>query len=51
MLAGVSILHPRLSQQWRVFALDLRGNGRSMWVPDTYRLQDFVDDNARFLTH
>jgi len=44
-------LIPGLSQKWHVYALDLRGNGRSMWVPDTYRLQDFVDDNAQFLAH
>lgn len=43
-------LIPSLSQKWQIHALDLRGNGRSMWVPDTYRLQDFVDDNARFIT-
>ena len=42
-------LIPSLAQKWRVYALDFRGNGRSGWVPDTYRLQDFVEDSAQFL--
>jgi pimeloyl-ACP methyl ester carboxylesterase len=42
-------LIPSLAQRWRIYAMDLRGNGRSGWVPDTYRLQDFVEDNAQFL--
>ena len=42
-------LIPSLAQKWHVYALDFRGNGRSGWVPDTYRLQDFVEDNAQFL--
>ena len=43
-------LIPNLAHKWHVYALDFRGNGRSGWVPDTYRLQDFVDDNAQFLS-
>jgi pimeloyl-ACP methyl ester carboxylesterase len=42
-------LIPRLAQRWRVCALDLRGNGLSGWVPETYRLSDFVADNEQFL--
>ena len=42
-------LIPSLARTWHVHALDLRGNGRSGWVPDAYRLWDFVDDNAGFL--
>ena len=42
-------LIPTLAQKWHTYALDLRGNGRSGWVPETYRLKDFVDDNAQFL--
>jgi pimeloyl-ACP methyl ester carboxylesterase len=42
-------LLPSLAQRWHTYALDLRGNGRSGWVPDTYRLQDFAADNAQFL--
>lgn len=43
-------LIPSLGQGWHVYALDLRGNGRSGWVPDTYRLEDFVEDNAEFVS-
>src|SRR5512136_3445774 len=42
-------LIPTLAQRWHTYAVDLRGNGRSGWVPETYRLQDFVEDNAEFL--
>lgn len=42
-------LIPSLAQKWHIYALDFRGNGRSGWVPETYRLQDFADDNAQFL--
>jgi pimeloyl-ACP methyl ester carboxylesterase len=43
-------LIPSLSRRWHTYALDLRGNGRSGWVPDTYRLQDFEEDNAEFVS-
>jgi len=43
-------LIPSLGQRWHTYALDLRGNGRSEWVPDTYRLQDFAEDNAEFVS-
>jgi pimeloyl-ACP methyl ester carboxylesterase len=42
-------LIPSLAPKWHIYALDLRGNGRSEWVSDKYRLQDFAEDNARFL--
>jgi pimeloyl-ACP methyl ester carboxylesterase len=42
-------LLPRLAQSWHAYALDLRGNGGSQWVPGTYRLEDFAADNAEFL--
>ena len=42
-------LIPSLAQKWHVYALDFRGNGRSGWVRDRYRLKDFVEDNAQFL--
>ena len=42
-------LIPSLAQRWHIYALDLRGNGRSGWAPDTYRLQDFAQDNAEFV--
>ena len=43
-------LIPSLAERWHTYALDLRGNGRSGWVPGTYRLEDFVEDNAQFLS-
>ena len=43
-------LIPSLGRRWHIYALDLRGNGRSGWVPGTYRLQDFVEDNAEFVS-
>jgi pimeloyl-ACP methyl ester carboxylesterase len=33
-------LIPSLSERWRTYALDLRGNGRSGWVTGHYRLED-----------
>jgi pimeloyl-ACP methyl ester carboxylesterase len=48
-LAGVSLLIPSLVQKWQVYALDFRGNGRSGWGRDTYRLRDFAEDTAQFL--
>ena len=42
-------LIPSLGRRWHTYALDLRGNGRSGWVPDMYRLRDFADDNAEFV--
>jgi pimeloyl-ACP methyl ester carboxylesterase len=42
-------LIPSLGRRWRTYALDLRGNGRSGWVPGTYRLRDFAEDNAEFI--
>ena len=44
-------LLPSLAQRWHTYSLDLRGNGRSGWVPNRYRLEDFVADNAQFLEH
>ncbi len=43
-------LIPSLGQRWHIHALDLRGNGRSGWVPDTYRLRDFAEDIAEFVS-
>jgi pimeloyl-ACP methyl ester carboxylesterase len=42
-------LIPSLGRQWHTYALDLRGNGRSGWTPETYRLQDFAQDNVEFV--
>ena len=43
-------LIPSLSQERRVYALDLRGNGRSGWA-ERYHLQDFAEDAAEFVGH
>jgi pimeloyl-ACP methyl ester carboxylesterase len=42
-------LIPSLSQRWHVYAMDLRGNGRSEWVAGHYRLEDFAEDIVAFL--
>ena len=42
-------LIPSLSRRWHTYAVDLRGNGRSGWVPGRYRLADFADDNTEFV--
>jgi pimeloyl-ACP methyl ester carboxylesterase len=42
-------LMPSLSQRWHVYAMDLRGNGRSGWVAEQYRLGDFTEDTVAFL--
>lgn len=43
-------LIPSLSERWHIYALDLRGNGRSGWVAGHYRLEDFTEDNVQFVT-
>jgi len=40
---------PSLAMRWQVFALDLRGHGKSGRVSGRYRLQDYVADAASFL--
>ncbi len=35
--------------RWRIYALDLRGNGKSGWVAEHYSLEDFTEDNVAFL--
>jgi len=42
-------LVPALTPQWRVFALDFRGHGRSSRVPGQYRIADYVPDVIDFL--
>lgn len=34
---------------WHVYAPDLRGHGKSGWVSNSYRLQDYTDDIIAFL--
>ena len=40
---------PDLALRWRLFALDLRGHGRSGRVPGAYRVTDYADDVVAFL--
>jgi len=42
---------PDFAARWHVYALDLRGHGRSSRVPGRYWLQDYADDLAAFLQH
>jgi pimeloyl-ACP methyl ester carboxylesterase len=42
-------LIPSLSQRWHIYALDLRGNGRSGWMAEHYRLEDFTEDTVEFV--
>ena len=42
-------LIPVLSQNFKVFALDLRGHGGSSWVAEKYRLFDYAEDIKCFL--
>lgn len=39
----------RTERAWRVYALDLRGHGRSARTPGRYRLDDYLDDADRVL--
>lgn len=43
------ILIPDLISQYHVYALDLRGHGKSGWVPKSYRLHDYVPDIASLI--
>jgi len=42
---------PALASAWRIYAPDFRGQGKSSWVPGSYRLQDYADDTIAFLRH
>lgn len=42
-------LIPVFAQNFKVFALDLRGHGRSSWVAEKYRLFDYAGDIKCFL--
>ena len=39
----------RTAREWRSYALDLRGHGRSARTPGRYRLDDYIDDADRLL--
>jgi pimeloyl-ACP methyl ester carboxylesterase len=40
---------PVLAEQFQVFAVDLRGQGRSTWTPGRYTLDNFGNDLVRFI--
>lgn len=40
---------PDMAATWHVYAPDFRGQGKSGWVPGSYRLQDYTDDTIAFL--
>jgi pimeloyl-ACP methyl ester carboxylesterase len=42
-------LMPSLSTKWQLYALDLRGHGRSGCVKNSYRVIDYAQDIIRFL--
>jgi len=42
---------PNLAFIWHVYAPDFRGQGKSGWVPGSYRFQDYTDDMIAFLRH
>ena len=44
-----SVLLPDLSNRYHVFALDLRGHGKSSRVPGGYRIVDYAVDVSTFL--
>jgi pimeloyl-ACP methyl ester carboxylesterase len=39
----------RLGDEWRMYALDFRGHGRSAHIAGAYQLDGYVDDAARML--
>jgi pimeloyl-ACP methyl ester carboxylesterase len=38
-----------MAERWQVYGVDLRGHGRSGWVPGGYRVRDYAADTAAFL--
>lgn len=42
-------LLPALTQKWHIFALDLRGHGKSAHTPGEYSVMRFAEDCAAFL--
>jgi pimeloyl-ACP methyl ester carboxylesterase len=42
-------IFPVLTELWHVYGIDLRGHGRSSWVPGGYRLIDYAQDIRQFL--
>lgn len=42
-------LIPLLAREFQVYAIDLRGHGKSSWITDGYRLVDYARDIQSFL--
>jgi pimeloyl-ACP methyl ester carboxylesterase len=42
---------PTLEQDWHVYALDLRGHGKSGWVPSAYQIDDHVQDVSAMIEY
>lgn len=45
------LILPALAEKFHVYALDLRGHGRSSHAPGAYRLEDYTHDVCQFITH
>jgi pimeloyl-ACP methyl ester carboxylesterase len=41
---GFEAIIPALAARWHIYALDLRGHGRSGWTPNRYTLDDYTAD-------
>ncbi len=46
---GYERVMPMLAEHFQVFAVDLRGQGRSTWTPGRYTLDTFGNDLVRFI--
>jgi pimeloyl-ACP methyl ester carboxylesterase len=42
---------PALERDWHVYAIDLRGHGKSGWVSSAYRVVDYVQDVVAVINH
>ncbi|GLZ47828.1 alpha/beta hydrolase [Actinomycetospora sp. NBRC 106375] len=46
---GYEAAMPLLAEHFRVYAVDLRGQGRSTWTPGRYTIDNFGNDLVRFI--
>lgn len=46
---GYERVMPLFAEEFQVFAVDLRGQGRSTWTPGRYTIDNFGNDLVRFL--
>jgi pimeloyl-ACP methyl ester carboxylesterase len=46
---GYELAMPMLAEHFQVFAVDLRGQGRSTWTPGRYTLDNMGNDLSRFI--